>query len=89
MKITFWIYELFRFQKDGSKTLQDIVVLNDCSDNLCIGGYGNDDKYYQYDSYEGYHASGYFSDKYTEHGLKIESNRVQCDLSDIKKFICN
>lgn len=30
-------------------------VVGDYSDNICFGGIGNDGKYHQYDSYEGYH----------------------------------
>ncbi len=31
-------------------------VVGDYSDSICFGGIGNDDKYHQYDSYEGHHS---------------------------------
>lgn len=31
-------------------------VVGDHADNICFGGIGNDGKYHQYDSYEGFHS---------------------------------
>jgi hypothetical protein len=31
-------------------------VVGDHTDNICFGGIGNDGKYHQYDSYEGFHS---------------------------------
>ena len=62
------------------------VVVNDCADKLCIGARGNDGQYWQYDSYEAYHADDYFSKRYEEHGLKIVSRHVTVSMDSLKDW---
>lgn len=80
--IEFNIYTLYRDTEDGSEVV-DRVVLDDCADNLCIGATGIDDKYYQYDSYEGYHSHGYFEKEYSKHGLRVDSKKVKVALDSL------
>ena len=55
----------------------DEVVTNECSDTICIGAKGNDGKYYQFDSYEAYHAANYFTEDFETHGLFILSTVIE------------
>ena len=64
----------------------DTVVVNDTSDNLCIGGYGKDEKYYQYDSQEAYYANDYFSQNFETHGLFVERFAVEIPLNVLEKY---
>lgn len=97
-KLEFWIYSLYRkvFQEnwnkidiDGNPTIETVEVLvderviNDPSDNLCIGGIGTDVKHYQFDSYEAYHAANWFAEKESIHGLRIESVKVSVDRNNL------
>lgn len=59
------------------KVLVTQVVLNDSCDKLCIGGIGIDGKYYQFDSYEGYHAQEWFKQNEHIHGLTLECRHVK------------
>jgi len=67
-------------------TVLDSVIVNDLSDNLCIGGYGKDDKYYQFDSHEAYYAADYFSQKFDAHGLFTEYYTVEIPTKDLEKY---
>lgn len=80
--IEFYVYTLYRDTEEGTEVAAK-VVLNDCSDNLCIGATGVDDKYYQYDSYEGYHSHGWFEEKYEQHGLRVVSKKVKVSLDNL------
>lgn len=97
--LTFYIYSLYRsdqeddwcnLDSEGNPSKKDIcilvdeVVLNECSDNLCIGGIGKDNKYYQFDSYEAYYAESYFRKNFDIHGLYIESKKVSIDREHLK-----
>jgi hypothetical protein len=91
--IEFWIYELWLdttehdWVEDKEKAVSKLVtskVLDDCSDNICIGGNGKDNKYYQFDSYEAYYASSYFTVEYNAHGLRIECRKVRVNKEDMK-----
>lgn len=64
--------------------LVDETVVDESSDNLCIGGFGNDGRYYQFDSHKGYHAYKYFEDSNPASGLWIES--FQVNIPDIEKY---
>ena len=87
-----YVYSLYRNQMEvdycdvdeplvNRKVLVDRKIVNDCSDNICIGGYGVDHNYYQFDSYEAYHASGFFSEKQHIHGLFVESKEVEVSVN--------
>lgn len=72
MKKTIYLYRL----TDANGDIQ-VTVVNDTSDNGCIGGMGNDGKYHQYDSYELYHAYDW-AEKW---GMKLERATVDLDIS--------
>lgn len=61
----------------------DRKVLDDSSDNLCIGATGADGKYHQFDSYEGYHAASYFA---ANPEWKLEIRSYQVEIPDIQKY---
>ena len=82
--IEFFIYQLVKVDEHGNEEIVDQVILDDCSNNLCIGGNGVDGNYYQYDSYEGYHSHSYFADNFNVHGLKIISHYCTVSAKDIK-----
>ena len=95
--VKFWICELsgeveYQDWNDLSdpgkiKTRTEVlerVVVNDSSDTLCIGAYGKNSKYLQYDSYEAYHAEGFFKSKYDEYGLEFRMYQVEADLDSLK-----
>ena len=86
--IRFYVYSLYRNQPEidyltvgeplvNRKVLVDRKVVNNCSDNICLGGYGIDDNYYQFDSYEAYYASSFFEKEHRIHGLFVESKEVE------------
>lgn len=62
------------------------VILDDPSDNLCIGGYGKDGNYYQFDSYEAFYSFEYFDENFEKHGLFVESYAVQIPYTELAKF---
>lgn len=64
----------------------DQVVVDDPSDNICIGARGKDGKYYQFDSYEAYHSYEYFQKDFDTHGLFVESYSVVIPLKDLEKY---
>lgn len=97
-KLEFWIYSLYRkeFQENWNKIddngnpeikAVDVLVyervINDPSDNLCIGGIGIDGKYYQFDSYEAYHAANWFAERESVHGLRVDSVKVSVDRNNL------
>lgn len=96
--LTFWIYSLCKdeLQDDWNnidhqgypaqklvKVVKCERIVNDPADNLCVGSPGNDGKYYQFDTYEAYHADSYFRQDFDKHGLYIESRQVQVDRANL------
>lgn len=71
----FYVYTLTDGQGDSR-----LVVVDDCSDNMTIGGYTADGQYHQFDSYEAYHAYGWAQ----ERGFKLtsETRRIEVDVPD-------
>lgn len=63
LKITVIIYVLCDVNGDYTHS-----VVGDHSDSISFGGIGNDGKYHQYDSYEGYHAYDWAE----KLGMKVE-----------------
>ena len=61
----------------------DRKVLDDSSDNLCIGATGADGEYHQFDSYEGYYAADHFA---AHPDWKLEIRSYQVDIPDIEKY---
>lgn len=57
---------------------KQITVVDEPSNSGCIGGYGSDGKYHQYDSYELYHAYDWAK----ERGMKLEYAKMEIDASD-------
>lgn len=93
-KLSFWVYELHGevIEPDWADKIDpgcmklvrkciNRVVVDDCSDKLCIYGYGKDGKHYQYDSYEAYHSHDYFQKDFDKHGLIIECYKVEMPMS--------
>jgi len=85
--VTFYVYELwFDTEHEDWSTgemimkptsiLVDRFVVNDSSDNLCIGSVSADGNYHQYDSYEAYHAESYYAEYYDDWKLRITSRKV-------------
>jgi hypothetical protein len=81
----FYLYTLTRLEKrtdwitEMDEEVEIVVqtkVLDDCSDNLCIGYTGNDGKYWQFDSYEGWYAESFFEKEFHLHGLKVTSKQI-------------
>ena len=62
---------------NGDKTF---CVVDDPSDDGCIGGYDANGKYQQYDSYELYHAYGWAE----KHGMKLECGVMEIDTDKIE-----
>jgi hypothetical protein len=96
--IEFWVYQLKRDDmvedwydpiEPGKLKSTPIVVaqvvVNAPSDTICIGGYGKDGKFYQYDSYEAYHSHAYFEQNFDQHGLYTDCVKVR--IPDIAKYI--
>ena len=88
--LEFWVYYLTmtEMQEDWAdptdpgclkpaEVVKATVVLNDPSDNLCIGAYGKDGKFYQFDSYEGYHSHDFFQKDFDLHGLQVKTRHVK------------
>lgn len=73
MKKTIYLYRLTDAAGD-----QQITVVDEQSDDGCIGGYDRDGKYHQYDSYELYHAYEWAE----KHGMKLESGIMEIDVPD-------
>lgn len=73
MKKTMYLYRLTDANGD-----QTITVVDDPSDNGCIGGYDKGGQYQQYDSYELWHAYDWAK----EHGMKLESGTMEVDVPD-------
>jgi hypothetical protein len=56
----------------------DIKIVDEPSDNLCIGGYQADGTYCQYDSYEAYHVHSWAKEKgFT---VRTEERSIQIDV---------
>jgi hypothetical protein len=81
----FYLYTLTRLEKkmnwvtdayEDTEVVVETKVLDDCSDNLCIGATGNNGKYYQFDSYEGWYAASFFEQEFHLHGLKVTSKEI-------------
>lgn len=96
--LEFWIYELIgdvKFQdwtdienpgaEKTTRTVLQRVVCNDPADKICIGAYGKDEGYYQYDSYEAYYAADYFARDFEIHGLEINMYKVSVDQIHLKR----
>ena len=98
-KLEFWIYSLYRkdtqenwnkIDSNGNAAIEAVDVLvderviNDPADNLCIGATGRDGKYWQFDSYEAYHAANWFTEKQSIHGLRIDSKKVSVDRNKLE-----
>jgi hypothetical protein len=73
---TFYVYRLVN---DEGQVLDENIVENR-SDKLCIGGYGNDGKYHQFDSYESALPGPYFDSLNV--GLKIVSTEVKINTDE-------
>lgn len=95
MQVEFWIYTLHgkkkeynwvTDQEDIVDTELSSVVISDPSVNLCIGGYRLDGRYLQYDSYEAYHADGYFCEK-TEGEMFVTSKHYKIPETDLSKYL--
>lgn len=97
LKLEFWIYRLCKTEmvedwsnvgEPGKPTpairVVNEVLVDDPSDNICIGGHGKDGKYYQFDSYEAYNSFEYFRRDFDKHGLWVESQKVSVDRSALK-----
>lgn len=82
----FMLYDLVRCNPDGTKEVVDTVVLDQSSDDICIGGFGINGRYYQYDSYEGYNSHEFFSKHFDEHGLKVVSCSISIEREVLLKF---
>ena len=80
--LEFWVYYLTmtEMQEDWVdpvdpgclkpvEVVKAAVVLNDPADNLCIGAYGKDGKFYQFDSYEGYHSHEFFQKDFVQYSF--------------------
>lgn len=68
----------------ATKTCIDKVVVNSCFDKMCIGGYGSDGKYWQFDSEEAHYSYGWFIQNFNQHGLWLESMTVKAEIIDGK-----
>ena len=55
-----------------------VTVVDDPTNNGCIGGYDKDGNYHQYDSYELWHAYDWAE----KLGMKLESGTMKLDISD-------
>lgn len=97
--LEFWICELIGdyvyqdwtdIENPGAeKTIRVIlsrIVCDDSSDKICIGAYGKDEKYLQYDSYEAYHAQSFFAQNFETHGLEFKMRRVSVSMNDVKEI---
>lgn len=57
------------------------TVCDDAGDTICIGAMGRDGKYWQYDSYEAWHAESFFKEHQEQHGLVFSMNKVKASIS--------
>jgi hypothetical protein len=73
MKKTIYLYRL-----TDAKGNHEITVVDDPSDDGCIGGYDSDGEYRQYDSHELYHAYDWAE----EHGMKLEGGEMEIDVPE-------
>jgi hypothetical protein len=73
MKKEVHVYRLTDFRGN-----QQVTIVDDLSDNGCIGGYGNDGEYHQYDGYELYNAYEW-AEKY---GMKLQYGSMTIDVTD-------
>ena len=73
MKKEIHIYRLTDF--NGK---QYATVVDDPSDTGSIGGYGEDGKYHQYDSYELWHAYDWAE----KLGMKLEYGTIEIEIKD-------
>ncbi len=94
MKKEFWVYNIYNTtmvenwlygsgELVEKEELQDTVVVDDCSDNICIGCKDANGIYRQFDSYESYYANDYFS-KHPEWKIRVEGYKVSVD--NIEKY---
>lgn len=74
IKKTVYFYSM----KDANGDVSTVLV-DDPSDNICIGGKDSDGKYHQYDSYEAYYLSGWAEEKGFEVILTVKE--VEIDVS--------
>lgn len=70
--------DVYVYRLTDAKGDQSVTVVDDPSDNGCIGGYDINGVYQQYDSYELYYAYEWAE----SHGMKLESAVVKIDLTD-------
>ena len=71
MQKEFYVYVL----KDAKGDYRAVVV-DDPSDNLCIGGYDSNGEYQQYDSYEDSYAGGWAE----KHGFTLRSQKQEIEV---------
>ncbi len=95
MKTEFWVYNIYNKEMNEDwlheipgtlmekEVLQNTVVVNDCSDNICIGCKDANGVYRQFDSYEAYYANDYFS-QHPEWKIRVEGYKVSID--NIEQF---
>lgn len=70
--------KIYLYRLTDARGDQRVVVVNDLSDNGCIGGYDKNNQYQQYDSYELYHAYEWAE----KHGMKLESGSMEIDIPE-------
>ena len=70
--------KIYLYRLTDARGEQQMVVVDDLSDNGRIGGYDKDGKYQQYDSYELYHAYEWAE----KHGMKLESGSMEIDVPE-------
>lgn len=68
-------------------TVVDSRVVSDSEDRICIGGYGKDGKYYQFDSSSAWNVAWFFEEDFDLHGLWIESYEVKIPMGVVKKYV--
>jgi len=73
MKKTLYFYRL-----TDATGAQEVVVVDDPTNDGRIGGKGADGKYHQYDSYELYYAFDWAK----ERGMQLESGSMEIDIPD-------
>lgn len=71
-------FYIYRLVNENNEVL-DEKVIDDCGDNLCIGGEDSTGKYHQYDSYEAWHARNHFEELNV--GLRVVSTEATIDTS--------
>jgi hypothetical protein len=68
--------KIYLYKLTDAKGNVTVTVVNDLSDDGCIGGYDSNGNYQQYDSYELYHAYTWAE----EHGMKFESGSMNIEV---------